>query len=476
MSRIGSMYGSTIALAEVKRMNENVEVGASSILVEGKGLFAVTDFPLKGDLICFYLGSVISEEEATTSDDAYVVGTRGVKITPNKPSLSDNRFNTDPLSFAAFINDPVGTSKTSNCQFMGIYFVIAESQSEAEDPNGTPPPAKKTKKNISRADILAVPVRSTRPIKAGEELFIDYGKEKYWAENSFHAPRKDAPADGSETTDKAIRYYHQSAINMSPLTKTPVLQIRDTKIVFTAAFQPEVDGLSNSTFKDYLGVSWIGTKETGLTLSRLVESSSQKFSLPRDKDLLAKILNTGESLSSYLTECLLEQEKDVCIENSLNSLVVTSYTFQSAEHVISEAADVIVHALVQLDLKYKNDHEEIRNVLLAHSKQVAIYGIMSDENRRKLPLYLALLTDPTNGVWNWINTSTEIDWEDFKKDKINRAVWVTLEGFMTNQKERPTLDLEDATLKLCMQKTASFLEKLYTRVSGVVSKGKKIKK
>jgi uncharacterized protein len=121
-------------------------VKKSQLPKAGKGLFTLENIP-KGELIIEYKGEIITDKEATrraAEDDCY-----GYMFFINKNHCIDAFFTLEHK--ARYANDAAGLGRIDGLKNNSVYEIVG-------------------KKCF---------IKSTRNIKAGEEIFVSYGKE-YW--------------------------------------------------------------------------------------------------------------------------------------------------------------------------------------------------------------------------------------------------------------------------------------------------------
>jgi len=121
-------------------------VKKSQLPKSGKGLYTLENIP-KGEYIIEYKGEIITDKEATrraAEDDCY-----GYMFYINKNRCIDAYYTTEHK--ARYANDAAGLGRVEDLKNNSVYETI-------------------DKKCF---------IKSTRNIKAGEEIFVSYGKE-YW--------------------------------------------------------------------------------------------------------------------------------------------------------------------------------------------------------------------------------------------------------------------------------------------------------
>ncbi|MFP5471346.1 MAG: SET domain-containing protein [Bacteroidia bacterium] len=121
-------------------------VKKSQLPKAGKGLFTLENIS-KGELVVEYKGEIITDKEANrraANDDAY-----GYMFYINKKHCIDAYYT--PQHKARYANDADGLGRTKNLKNNSVYEIVG-------------------KKCF---------IKATKSIKAGEEIFVSYGKE-YW--------------------------------------------------------------------------------------------------------------------------------------------------------------------------------------------------------------------------------------------------------------------------------------------------------
>ncbi len=124
-------------------LEKQIQVKESSIPNSGKGLFTKLDIP-KGTRIIEYKGRITSWKEADIDEgrNAYLFRVKSYHTIDARPTLKN---------LARYANDAKGFQKIKGLRNNCVYVI----------------------------DGLQVFIESVKDIAAGEEIFVDYGKE-YW--------------------------------------------------------------------------------------------------------------------------------------------------------------------------------------------------------------------------------------------------------------------------------------------------------
>jgi len=148
--------------------DKNFEVKKSNIPGSGKGLFAKVDFK-KGERIIEYLGEIITEAELDkrAENDIY-----GYAFFISKKKCVDAYYT--PEALARYANDAAGLVRVTGVKNNCCYSIW---------------------KNRGW-------IEAEKPIKAGEEIFVSYGKE-YWKDISYNIKIEEEKKKAKELERKA---------------------------------------------------------------------------------------------------------------------------------------------------------------------------------------------------------------------------------------------------------------------------------
>lgn len=324
--------------SEIERTNENLKIKASQFLIGGLGAFATKDFDKVGTTIAYYMGSKISSEESDTDDYSYKL-TDNLFISPSKPNKQDNRFQKQPLCKAAFFNDSIGTDFPYSVAFVGgstFYKVVSDDSKLTNSPvwsspetTSSSPPKKKVRvekdeeeddeDTVFENDIFAVKVKTIRPIKKGEELFLFYGSS-YWSTKKTEIQRDlnlgAAPLDGTSVAKaEPFRFFHFSKIDTNSITKTL------DSVVWVGIVPPK----DIQEWKD---------GDFGLSKHKVLEQAS------KEKEM-SKILLSVPLFTDFLKRTLVDQELDRAIETSLNKVASAGALYNALHHDVAFMMDNI---------------------------------------------------------------------------------------------------------------------------------------
>jgi SET domain-containing protein len=146
-----------------------LRVKPSTIAGAGFGLFAARDFP-KHTIVCEYEGDVIDGKELDKRYGSDERAEYAISI-PGTTKFIDAIHSND--GFARFANHV--PKQESNIEFVGKLVPVEVKSTKVKN--------KERQRNTVVATVYKIGLQTRRAIKAGEELFVDYGKD-YWSKPS----------------------------------------------------------------------------------------------------------------------------------------------------------------------------------------------------------------------------------------------------------------------------------------------------
>lgn len=370
-----------VSLETIETHNRQVRVAASQILLTGLGLYAKKDFA-KGETVCYYMGSVIPENETDDDDYSFRLSNNMI-ISPSRPlPEKENRFFSEPICKAAFFNDCTGTEYSENVSFSDkAYIVISNEQmttmtTEETTPGGafgigndddedspsksaSSSPVKKKQKipdsekakdpmvNVAPEKVIyAVKIKAITAIKEGQEMYIKYGNN-YWSskrkqiQKEFETNITIEKSSAPPTTDVLpVRFYHVSKIDTETLAKSALSNIQWYGVEDYFEFFKGANS-STTAIQDVVYKRWndnffdISTKSMLQHLDEL------------DNNQVKSAFSTLDNFKSFLQKTLVRQEILNGIDMSVNKISPKAALFNANINVLSSLMDDLLLLLLQ---------------------------------------------------------------------------------------------------------------------------------